>query len=165
MRARRLNARLNVDADNQGISIWADQRETWTPRAVGALVVLGVGLLALAMVGVALWLTAAESRAERRLLVALGASPRTMRTTAAVEAWLLVTAGMVLAAPTGLIPTAVVQQASEESWDNRALHIPWLALGGLVVVLPLVAAAGAWALTAIATSRRHEVPAAALSAD
>ena len=161
-----LEARLNLDADERGyVSIWTDQRQSLTPRTVGALVVLGVGLLALGVVGVALWLTAAESRGERRLLKALGASPQTARATTAVEAWLLVTAGMVLAAPTGLIPTAVVQQLSEQPWDDRSLHVPWAALGGLVVVLPLVAAGAAWALTAVGDARRRDLSAVDLAAD
>lgn len=124
-------------------------------RQVGAIVVILLGLLAIGVVGVALALSAAESQDERRLLVAMGASPSTMRATAAVTAGLLSSAGFLLAVPTGLAPAAVVLSASRQDWESGpAVQVPVALIVAFVVAVPLLAAAVAWSATALGPRRR-----------
>jgi putative ABC transport system permease protein len=86
-------------------------------------------------------LSAAETRDERDVLVALGARPSTMRSVAAWKAALLSGTGAVIAIPTGFIPVAVAFLASVQRTDRARLAFPWSTAVALVVIAPLIAAA------------------------
>jgi putative ABC transport system permease protein len=116
------------------------------PNAAIVGIVIGVVLvLTLLVVAIGLALAAAESRDERDVLVAVGARPRTMRSLAGSKALVMTLTGIVLAIPTGLIPTFAVTRAIDEPFQ-----LPWLGLAGLLVGVPLIAGASAWAGSSIA---------------
>jgi putative ABC transport system permease protein len=85
-------------------------------------------------------LSAAETRDERDVLVALGAPPRTMRGVAAWKAGLLSFTGAALAIPTGFIPVAVVYLAAVRPGEHARLAFPWLTALELLLLAPLIAA-------------------------
>ena len=108
-------------------------------------ITLGVVLvLTLLVVAIGLALAATESRDERDVLVAVGARPRTMRALAGSKAVVMTLTGVALAIPTGLIPAFAVTRAVEDPF-----RIPWLALAGLLVAIPLIAGAVAWAASTV----------------
>ena len=102
-------------------------------------------LLTLLVVGIALSLAAAESRDERDVLVALGGRQRTMRNLAGVKAVAITLTGVALAIPTGLVPAVVALRATDVRFE-----IPWLTIGALLIVVPLVACSSAWIVSNIA---------------
>ncbi len=120
------------------------ERDVTTAQFQG--IVLGIVLaLTLVVVAIGLALAATESRDERDVLVAVGARPRTMRSMAGSKAVVMTLTGVALAIPTGLIPAYAVTSAVDDPFQ-----VPWLALAALLVVVPLVAGASAWAASTIA---------------
>jgi putative ABC transport system permease protein len=104
-------------------------------------IILGiVVLIALIVLAMSLALSAAETRDERDVLVALGAPPRTMRSVAAWKAGLLSFTGAALAVPTGFIPVAFVYIAAARPGETARLAFPWTTVLELVFVAPLIAA-------------------------
>ena len=106
-------------------------------------------LLVLAVVAVGLALAATESRAERDVLVAVGARPRTLRTMAGAKAVVMTLAGVAVAVPGGLVPAFAVARAAHVGFT-----MPWLVLGGLVLVVPLVAGLAASGVSGLAQRLR-----------
>jgi putative ABC transport system permease protein len=108
------------------------------PKAlIDGLIVAGALLFILAVVAVGLSLSAAESRDERDVLLAVGAPPRAMRRVSAQKAVLLTAIGGVLALPTGFLPVAVVLGQV----DDDPIRFPWLVALGCVLVVPLLVGA------------------------
>jgi putative ABC transport system permease protein len=118
------------------------------PRSVPAsslALMFGVSAaVALAVVAAMVGLAQAEAGPERRALSAVGASPSVLRRTAAAGAGLLGLLGGLLAIPAGLLPVAAIYAASPA---GVPLVVPWAGLGVGTVLVPLLAAAGAAALT------------------
>jgi putative ABC transport system permease protein len=118
------------------------------PRSVPAsslVLMFGVSAaVALAAVAAMVGLAQAEAGPERRALSAVGASPSVLRRTAAAGAGLLALLGGLLAIPAGLLPLAAIYAASPA---GVPLVVPWAGLGVGTVLVPLLAAAGAAALT------------------
>ena len=108
-------------------------------------------LLALLVVAIGLSLAAVESRDERNTLIAIGASPSTLRRRSATTAVVLAATGGVLAIPTGLLPVWVVTRVT----DGEAT-VPWLSIVAIVVVVPLLV--GAVALVGSAIIQRIRPP-------
>ena len=102
--------------------------------AVGAVV-------ALAVVGAALTMLAAESAGDRRVLQSIGASPSTRRRTSAAAAALLSGAGALLAVPIGYLALLVL--LADEFTDYRFV-VPWPSLATVLVLVPVMAAALGW---------------------
>src|SRR6266545_2225432 len=100
--------------------------------------------VALAVVAAMVGLAQAEAAPERRTLFAVGASPSTLRGTAAATAGLLALLGGVLAVPAGLLPLAAIYVAAPAAVP---LVIPWTGLALIVMVVPALAAAGGATLT------------------
>lgn len=122
------------------------------PRALlDATALVAALLLTLMVVAIGLSLAATESRDERDVLLAVGATPRTMRGLAAIKAVVLTAGAAVLAIPTGFIPVAAVLQAAPDS--NRATF-PWLTALGLILVVPILAGLAALITSAIAQQVR-----------
>ena len=103
-------------------------------------------LLTLLVVAIGLALSAAESRDERDVLVAVGARPVTMRRLAACRAVALTVVAAVLAIPTGYVPIVVVYRAIE----GEVAAFPWLTAAGILVAVPLLAGGAAWIASSIA---------------
>ncbi len=137
-----------VDPSGRASGWWAlvDGGEDEISTAAFQGIALGIVLaLTLLVVAIGLALAATESRDERDVLVAVGARPRTMRSLAGSKALVMTLTGVALAIPTGLIPAFAVTRAVDDPFE-----IPWLALAALLVVVPLVAGASAWAASTIA---------------
>ncbi len=105
---------------------WIDyQWVNWNPSEtlVQAAIVAATLLLVLLVVAIGLSLAAVESRDERNTLIAVGASPSTLRRRSATTATVLAATGGVLAIPAGLLPVWVVTRVN----DGTA-SIPWLSI-------------------------------------
>ena len=118
----------DLGVDNGGF--WIDyQWVDWTPSEtlVQAAIVGATLLLVLLVVAIGLSLAAVESRDERNTLIAVGASPSTLRRRSATTATVLAATGGVLAVPTGLLPVWVVTRV-----NDATASIPWLSIVAIV---------------------------------
>jgi putative ABC transport system permease protein len=136
------------DADPRASGWWfvdSFSSELAPTAAIQGIVLGAVLVLTLLVVAIGLSLAATESRDERDVLVAVGARPRTMRSLAGSKALVMTLTGVALAIPTGLIPAFAVTRAVDDPFQT-----PWAALAGLLVAVPLVAGAVAWAASSVA---------------
>ncbi len=97
------------------------------------------------MVAIGLSLAATESRDERDVLHAVGASPKTLRRVSAAKAWVLTTGAAVVAVPAGYVTILVITRAT----DSRA-PFPIVVAGALLVGIPLIAAGATFVVSAVA---------------
>jgi putative ABC transport system permease protein len=119
------------------------------------LIVAGIAaLITLGAVAIATGLAAAEGRADLSTLAAVGASPRLRRGLSLSQSGVIAGLGSGLGAVAGLgAATAVLvalNQRYEAVWPAPApfpLTPPWLSLAVALVVVPLIALAGAGLLT------------------
>jgi putative ABC transport system permease protein len=108
-----------------------------------------IGILAAATVvtllGVAISvsLSAAEGRADLAPLAAIGAQPRRRRNLAAAQAWVLGQLGCVLGVGVG----ALYGYTAHAAFGSPHFVVPWLEIGGIVIVVPLFAGLLAWLMT------------------
>lgn len=139
------NTRVNV-------SITPSYREpVVVSETLVSLIISAAALIfTLLVVAVGLALSAAESRDERDVLVAVGAKPSTMRQVAGQKAALLALAGTVLAVPTGFLPVVMVLRSLRQQPGDLPLDIPWIAIGMLIVSVPIAAGLVTWLSSAIA---------------
>lgn len=118
------------------------------PRSVStSLLALMFGVsaaVALAVVAAMVGLAQAESVPEHRTLAAVGAAPALLRRTAGAAAGLIALLGGLLAVPAALLPLLAIYAASPAA---TPLSVPWLGLAADLVLVPLLAAAGAATLT------------------
>ncbi len=122
------------------------------PRALlDATALAAALLLTLMVVAIGLSLAATESRDERDVLLAVGATPRTMRGVAATKAIVLTAGAAVLSVPTGFLPVAAVLTAAPD--DNR-ITFPWLTTLGLLFIIPILAGVAALMTSALVQRRR-----------
>jgi putative ABC transport system permease protein len=107
--------------------------------------VAGAGAIALAIVGLAVALTAAEARRDMAILVAVGASPWTRRRMAAARAGVTTLLAAALALPAGFLPIAVLQWSRVAVLGGASVRhpviVPWAAMALVALGAPLVAAA------------------------
>ena len=128
---------------------WA-RPEPWSPtRAEVEAAISAVMLLfVLFIVAMVLSLSAAESRDERDVLVAVGARPTTLSRLAGAKAVVITAGGAILAIPTGFLPIAGVLRIS--GWKREHLvHFPLLTATLLLVVVPVLAGLVAWGVSAV----------------
>lgn len=135
----------------RGFQPWSG---TWIRQviliALGALLMLGGTLTAT-------FLALSDARPDLATLSAVGAAPRTRRAVAAAYALAVGGIGALLGAALGFIPGIAVtypltakQQASCNPTGCTTLpplhwlDVPWLQIGGVVVLLPLLVAAVVW---------------------
>jgi putative ABC transport system permease protein len=151
-----------------GQQIPAFWRGIWSPVRIQFWFALGALAFVLLVVAIGLLLGRAEARDEREVLDALGARPRTERRIAAVQAAALALGGGLIAVVAGWLPMAAVFKAVQEeryvgvlSSANREakalypfIRFPWGTAVGLAVLIPLIAAIGAWTATALAQRTR-----------
>jgi putative ABC transport system permease protein len=141
--------------------------ESYQPSSTTvAAVLLAVATVAtLAVVGLGLSLSAAETRDERDVLAAVGAPPRSLRRLAAAKAVALAVSGTVVGIPLGFIPTAlVVKVAFAGQHRPLAAVFPWAQVGMLLVIVPVVAAVATLVASAVAL-RFRPVTASSMSFD
>ena len=140
---------------------------TWNERSDTPVVMLQTVFAGLALcftllvVAIGLGLAAAEGRAERDVLVAVGAPPRTLSRLAGTKAAVLAVVGGVVALPTAMLPVWVWTKASS---PDETLVVPWFAITLLLIGVPLVAGLATAACSAIAT-RARPVHASAFTAE
>lgn len=123
----------------------------WQPAdEVRILYLVLAGLAAVLMIGgtlVATLLALSDARPDLATLAAIGARPRTRRGIAAGYALVVALVGSLLGAVLGFVPgIAVTWPLTSQSWTgapggSHYLEIPWLLVGAVVVLLPLVTAA------------------------
>lgn len=131
-----------------------------TPAPLIQLAVIVASLLlVLGVVAIGLSLAATESRDERDVLHAVGASPKTLRRVSAAKAWVLTTGAAVVAVPVGYVTIFVITRAT----DARA-PFPFIVAGALLVGIPLIAAGSTMAVSALA-QRLRPVTYSTLAAD
>lgn len=128
---------------------------------IARLVIVGAALaLSLLVVSIGLSLAAAEGREERDTFTIVGARPSSMRRQAGARAAVLSLVGICLGIPLGYVPTWVVDRVAYPSGDSwrTAIRPPWLVIGALVVIIPLVAAGAAWVASGTAQRFRPASP-------
>ncbi len=131
----------------------------------GRLAALGASaLLTLAVVAVALALTAAESSDENRLLEAIGSPPSIRRSVSAWQATLLPAMAVIVAVPIALAVAAVVLHESSGSGPDNVV-VPWLTVAALAVGLPLVSGGATWVGSLFTGRRRRDLAAAVVGGD
>jgi hypothetical protein len=116
-----------------------------TRTAVRWMIIGALLLLVALIVGTGLALWAAEGKAERDQLVAIGAPPRSLAGMAGIRAWVLATTGGVMAVPLGTVTLWVVLHAADTSSP-----FPTLTAVMVAVVLPLVVAVVSYLGSALA---------------
>ncbi|NQY55659.1 MAG: ABC transporter permease [Ilumatobacteraceae bacterium] len=144
---------------------WVEQNLTYNtqptqfPQALVDGIAVSVALvLTLLIVAAALALAATESRDERNILMAIGASPSTLRRLAAIKALVLAMSAALMAIPTGFIPTAATITAT----NDNPIAFPWATTLGLLIAVPAltaVAALGGSTLTHRRQNRNLATPA------
>ena len=108
------------------------------------LAALGTALaLVLGVVSIGLGLAAVESRDERSVLHVVGAPPAVLRWVAAAKAWVLTSSAALVAVPVGFVVVWAIRAASRGEFGAHA-GVPWLAVSSLTILVPALAAAGAW---------------------
>lgn len=107
------------------------------------------GLFGLAAVAVAAALIRTENTDDARLLVSVGARPRTTRSIAAATVAGLTFAASVIAVVASFAILSGVYLNPDENFD---FIMPWVELAAVLVAMPLVGAAIAW----LVTSTRHD---------
>jgi len=120
------------------------------------LALLGLGALAV-LIGTmtATGLALSDARPDFSTLAAVGAAPRTRRLVAGAQAIVLASLGTVLGIAVGFAPgiavtwplTSASYVLGAESIGAPTIRVPWLLLGAMVVVVPVLAALAAMLFT------------------
>ena len=128
-------------------SVFAPSPNESTSQLVLAGITLAVALaLTLLVVAIGLSLAATESREERAILLATGASPLTLRRLAAVKAVVMTGAAAVIAVPTSFVVVTTLFRINDEPSP-----VPWLGLGLLGLAIPVVVGIATLAISEIAS--------------
>src|SRR5690606_37630502 len=101
--------------------------------------------------GISVALAAAESRPDLATLAAVGAAPRTRRRFMAAQAGVISGIGTVLGVLAGLALGWVLVMAERYRWEvpdhDRVLAVPWEAVAGVALGVPLLAMAVGYVAT------------------
>jgi putative ABC transport system permease protein len=162
------DAELPTDEEGREVSVWVEtsyERERVSRSLLLAWVVAVAALVSLAIIGLGLALSAAETKDERDVLATVGARPRSLRRLAATKAGVLAVTGTVLGVPVGFVPVwVVVRAATAERISSVEVVFPWWLVVLLTVAVPLVAAAATF-LASAASLRLRPVRASTLAFD
>jgi putative ABC transport system permease protein len=101
-------------------------------RAVG----VAGSAVALAIVAVVVALVSEESRRDRAIVTAVGASPRTRRALGGASAAVVAVVAGILAVPAGFVPVTVFRIAQARGYP---IVIPWAAIAVALLGVPIVA--------------------------
>jgi putative ABC transport system permease protein len=127
-----------------GVEAWTSGAEEEPPRALVALGFMGAaGLVTLVAVGIVVALAAAEGRDDAATLAAIGGPPRVRRRVGAAHGVFVGCVGGALGVVLGCLGGATLLQAI----DVPGTPVPWVTVGGVVVVVPLLAGAVGWVVT------------------
>ncbi|MGZ5404405.1 MAG: FtsX-like permease family protein [Nocardioides sp.] len=147
--AQELDVQEALTAIAPSMSFYVERGYEADDETVIVLLVLGA-LGAVLMLGgtlTATFLSLSDARPDLATLAAVGASPRTRRAVAASYAGVIGLVGAVLGAAVGFIPGVAVTypltgwaQDTDPSLPSHYLDVPWLLIGSLVLVLPLLTA-------------------------
>lgn len=107
------------------------------------LIVLGGALITLSAAGITAGLALADGRSDHATLASIGADTRLRKALSAAQTLMTAMLGTVLGVFAGAIPVAVALSLQR----GFPVVLPWLQLGVLLVLVPLVGAAAAWVLT------------------
>lgn len=131
-----LSAALDGDAGGVRVNTYSggDDRRSFQLAAAGVL--SATTLLVLTALAIGLGLARIEQRDDDLLLGALGAAPGFRRRAGAAEAGTITALAMAVAVPLGV----ALAYAIRTSISSMPVDVPWLALGGLGMGLPLFAA-------------------------
>ncbi|TCC57039.1 ABC transporter permease [Kribbella pittospori] len=120
------------------------ERGYQSPARLFLLGILGAAtVVTLLGVAISVSLSAAEGRADLATLAAIGAQPRRRRNLAAAQAWVLGQLGCVLGVGVG----ALYGYTAHAAFGSPHFMVPWVELGGIVIVVPLFAGLLAWLMT------------------
>ena len=138
---------LRTIAARAGLHVSAESGRLQPPVVSTWVIVAITGSLATLVVAIIAGLAAAENRRDRRVLVAVGATPTTARTAAATGATIIVAiaAGIGATLSTGLI--AAYQYGRGPAWPGGPTYppaTPWTAIGFAVIALPSASYLIAW---------------------
>lgn len=141
----------SVEGAVDGTHLYVERGYERPDEAVIILLVLGAlgGVLMLGGTLTATFLALSDARPDLATLSAVGAAPRTRRRVAAAYALVIGVVGAVLGAGVGFIPgIAISRPLTSMGYAGPAgiaegpfLAIPWLLIGTIVLVLPLLTAA------------------------
>lgn len=135
--ADRLGQRVTVETGPLNVNVAAIQTVVLAVAAVLSLLIVAVGLA----------LIAAETRRDDALLAQVGAAPNTRRSLAAARAGTLTLLGGILAVPAGLLPIWGLSATATTGIGAGVYGFPIATVVAVVVVVPALAAAGAWLAT------------------
>ena len=131
---------------------------------VANLAVLGAALLlAMAAAAIATGLALADGRADHETLTAVGGSPWTRRWLAGSTALVITGLGIVIGVPLGFVISEGLVRVSNLGSEGpvgpalKVFTVPWLNLGVLVIIVPLLTALGAMALARSKTPRIRRI--------
>jgi putative ABC transport system permease protein len=97
---------------------------------------IGGTVLALLIVAVVVALMGEESRRDRAIVTAVGASPRTRRALSGASAWVVAATAGALAVPAGFVPVTVFRIAQARGYP---IVVPWATIAVPVVGVPVIA--------------------------
>ena len=126
-----------------GVEAWSEDPRHIAQRWVSLGAVGAAGLVTAIVAGIAVALAAAEGRADVATLAAVGASPRRRRMFGAGHGLFLGLVGGLL----GLLIGVPAGLSFGQLDGVRGVGVPWLALTGTVLVVPLLAAVAGWVVT------------------
>ncbi|MGA3488394.1 ABC transporter permease [Micromonosporaceae bacterium DT55] len=135
------------------IEVAVERGHTADQNNTSLILALAAGVIALGAAGIATGLTAADGRRDLSTLAAVGASPGVRRRLSLSQAGVIAGIGALLGAAVGLGSAFVILTALNSGQERvllvshpYPLVVPWSALG-LLLVVPLIAMAGAGLLT------------------
>ncbi|MGS2589160.1 FtsX-like permease family protein [Streptomyces hebeiensis] len=150
--------KLNSDLDKLGSSVSLRVEQGYVGDSNTTLLVLTVfaGLITLGAAAIATGLAQADAEADLKTLEAVGAPSRVRRTLSGFQCGVVATMGVVLGSLAGVLPAVALRlterrsamEMFQESLDEALgtpsspytpIVIPWETLGGLLIVVPLVA--------------------------
>ena len=107
------------------------------------ILLLGAAAITLGAAGIATGLAQADARADHATLAAVGAAPRLRRKLAAAQALTIALLGTALGIASGFVPALALIGAVE----SLNVVIPWGRLAAVLIGVPMLAGALAFALT------------------
>lgn len=146
------------------LEVWLPDRSNALSAAMRrALLFAAVVAVLLAVVFVGLALAAKDSEDERQVLSAVGARPAVLRWMAAARAWVLTTAGVLIAMPAGLAGAYAIIEADNPT--RGGFRVDVAAVLTLAVLFPLIASAAVLVGTRARDAIRRPLPDHFLFAD
>jgi putative ABC transport system permease protein len=146
--------KLNSALYRSTTQLYVERGDPYQPSAIALILAIAAGVVALGAAGIATGLAAADSRHDLTTLGAVGAAPRVRRLLSLSQSGIISGLGAVLGAVAGFGAAAAVLTGLNQQyagvWPRPTpylISVPWTNLLVSIVVVPLVAMAGAGLLT------------------